>query len=363
MQTRAAVAFGVNEPLQIVTLDLAEPGENEVLVRTNAAGLCHSDLSMVEGKVAAYPFPIVLGHEGAGTVVACGPGVTSLQPGDHVVPVAVPECRQCENCTSGKTNFCLEMTRRPKSPFSFDGQSVAAFCSLGTFSEYSVITESRLAKVRQDAPDDIICYIGCGVITGVGAALRTAGVTPGSSVAIWGMGGIGLSVLQGARIAGAAKIVAIDVNPAREQISRDYGATHFINPRETSDITAALRDIAAGGVDFAFECVGHTGLMRTALEATNPGWGVAISVGIAGGNAELTFNPASFMTGRTWKGSVLGGEKTRTTVPVLVDWYHDGFLKLDELVTHRLPLEEINHGFDMMKSGEAIRSVVVFRHD
>jgi len=360
MKCKAAVVFRAGGSLEIRTVDLAEPGDGEVLVKMQAAGLCHSDLSALEGKLGAVvSFPIILGHEGAGVVISCGPGVRSLKPGDHVVPVAIPECGVCSNCTSGKTNICEEARRPPASPFSLDGEEVSAFCSLGTFAEYSVITETRLAKVRPGAPDDIVCCIGCGVITGVGAALQTAKVTPGSSVAIVGMGGIGLSVLQGARIAGANRIIAIDRNPAREQICREYGATDFIKAGEVENLGAAIRAIVPAGVDFAFECVGHTGLMRTMLEATNNCWGMGISVGIPGGGAEVTFDPASFMSGRTWRGSKLGGERTRTTVPRLVDWYCDGFLKLDELVTHRLPLEQINRGFDMMKSGEAIRSVVV----
>jgi len=360
MKVKAAVAFGPDRPLDVVTLDLAEPGEGEVLVQMRAAGLCHSDLSVLQGKLATVPFPVVLGHEGAGIVVACGPGVRSLAPGDHVVPVAVPECGVCPSCTSGKTNVCDELRRPRPSPFSLDGQTIASFCALGTFADHSVIAENRLAKIRADAPDDIVCYIGCGVITGVGAALKTAKVGPGSSVAIVGMGGIGLSVLQGARIAGATRIIAIDLNASREQICRDYGATDFINPSQVEDLGAAIRSIVPLGVDFAFECVGNAGLMRTMLEATHHGWGMGISVGIPGGGAQVTFDPATFMTGRQWKGSMLGGEKTRTTVPTLVDWYCDGFLKLDELVTHRLPQSEINRGFDMMKSGEAIRSVIVY---
>jgi S-(hydroxymethyl)glutathione dehydrogenase/alcohol dehydrogenase len=359
MKVKAVVATAVNAPLQVMTLDLAPPGEGEVLVKMHAAGLCHSDLSVLEGKLPQFPFPIILGHEGAGVVVACGPGVTSLKPGDHVVPVSVPECRVCASCISGKTNVCEEMRKAPPSPFSLDGKRVNAFCSLATFADHSVITESRLAKIRPDAPDDIVCCIGCGVITGVGAALRTAKVEPGSTVAIVGMGGIGLCVLQGARIAGAARIIAIDRNAAREAISRDYGATHFINPANVADLGAAIREIVPAGVDFAFECVGNAALMRTMLEATSAS-GMGVSVGIPGGGAQVTFDPSTFMTGRSWKGSLLGGEKTRTTVPRLVDWYCDGFLKLDELVTHRLQPEQINHGFAMMKSGEAIRSVILY---
>jgi S-(hydroxymethyl)glutathione dehydrogenase/alcohol dehydrogenase len=360
VKVRAAVAVAANAPLEVVTLDLAPPAEGEVLVRINAAGLCHSDLSAMEGKIARYSFPIVPGHEGAGTVVACGPGVTSVAPGDHVVPVAIPECRVCPACTSGRTNACIELRNLPPSRLFWDGTPVPSFCGLGTFADHAVITENRLAKIRPDAPDDIVCYIGCGVATGVGAALHTAKVSPGSTVAIVGMGGIGLSVLQGARIAGATRIVCIDTNASREAICRKFGATDFIDPAQVPDLGAAIQAIVPGGVDFAFECVGHTGLMRTMLEATNPGWGVGVSVGIPPSGSTLALDPASFMMGRSWKGSLLGGDKTRTAVPRLVDWYCDGFLKLDELVTHRIGLDEINHGFDMMKSGEAIRTVIVF---
>jgi len=360
VKVRAAVAVAANAPLEVVTLDLAPPSEGEVLVRIHAAGLCHSDLSAMEGKVARYSFPIVPGHEGAGTVVACGPGVTSVAPGDHVVSVAVPECRVCPACTSGRTNACVELRNLPPSRLSWDGTPVPTFCGLGTFADHAVITENRLAKIRPDAPDDIVCYIGCGVTTGVGAALHTAKVSPGSTVAIVGMGGIGLSVLQGARIAGATRIVCIDTNASREAICRTFGATDFIDPAQVPDLGAAIQAIVPGGVDFAFECVGHTGLMRTMLEATNPGWGVGVSVGIPPSGSTLALDPASFMMGRSWKGSLLGGDKTRTAVPRLVDWYCDGFLKLDELVTHRIGLDEINNGFDMMKSGEAIRTVIVF---
>jgi S-(hydroxymethyl)glutathione dehydrogenase/alcohol dehydrogenase len=360
MQVRAAVAFAPNEPLAVRELELSPPGEGEVLVQMKASGLCHSDLSVMQGKVPRYTFPIVLGHEGAGVVVECGPEVTSVQPGDHVVPVAVPECRQCVNCTSGRTNLCLQMYAPVPSHFILDGQPITSFLGLATFADHAVISEVRLAKIRRDAALDVACYVGCGVVTGVGSALRTAPVKPGSSVAVFGLGGIGLNVVQGARIAGAARIYGIDTNPRRASIARSLGATDFIDPRSVADVAAHIRSLSGGGVDFSFECIGNIEVMRAALECTNPAWGVAVCVGIPGGGAQMTFDPAMLMTGRTWKGSLLGGEKTRTVVPQLVDWYVNGLLRLDELVTHRLGLEEINRGFEMMRSGEAIRSVVVY---
>jgi S-(hydroxymethyl)glutathione dehydrogenase/alcohol dehydrogenase len=360
VQVNAAVAFKPNEPLAIRRLELSLPGPGEVLVRMKASGLCHSDLSVIEGKVPRWSFPIALGHEGAGVVLECGPGVTSLKPGDHVIPVAIPECRQCANCTSGKTNMCLEMYAPVVSHFTLDGQPINSFLGLATFADHSVIQETRLAKIRQDAALDVACYIGCGVVTGVGSALHTAEVKPGSSVAVFGLGGIGLNVVQGARIAGATRIIAVDTNPRREAIGRSLGATAFIDPKSVPDIAAHIRTLTGGGVDFSFECIGNIQVMRAALECTNPAWGVAVCVGIPGGGAQITFDPAQLMLGRTWKGSYLGGEKARTVVPQLVDWYANGFLKLDALITHRISLEQINHGFDMMKTGEAIRSVIVY---
>ena len=361
MQVRAAVAFSPNRPLEVVTLELGAPGDGEVLVQMKATGLCHSDLSMLEGKVAGFGgFPTVLGHEGAGVVIKCGSGVTSLKPGDHVIPVAVPECRQCCNCTSGKTNLCAELFEPPGSRFSYQGQPIESFMGLGTFAEYSVIGENKLAKIRTDVPLDVVCYIGCGVLTGVGSVLQTAKVTPGSSVAVFGLGGIGLNVFQGAKIAGATQIIAIDINPDREVVARNFGATEFINPKNVQDIVADIQTLTKGGVDFSFECIGNTALIRTAVDCTNPGWGVTVSVGVPASGSEVSFNPMEMMVGRTWKGALLGGEKPRTVVPKLVDWYANGFLRVDELITHRVALEDINRGFDMMKSGEAIRTVVVY---
>jgi len=360
MTVRGAVAFAANAPLEIVDLTLRAPREGEVLVRMLAAGLCHSDLSMIEGKIASYGFPIVPGHEGAGVVVTCGPGVTGLVPGDHVVPTPIPECRQCPACLSGRTNLCHRMARRPESPLSFEGRPVEAFSSLATFADHAVIEEIRLAKISPAVPPEIACYIGCGVITGVGSALTAADLWPGCTVAVFGLGGVGLCVVQGARMAGAARIIGIDLNPAREAIAREYGATDFIDPRATEDAPAAIRALTAGGVDCAFECVGATALMQQALHATNPAGGQVVSVGIPASGSELRFDPALFMTGRSWKGALLGGEKPRTVIPRLADWYASGFLRLDGLISHRLPLDEINRGFAMMKSGEAVRTVILY---
>ena len=360
MKVRGAVAFAADRALEIVALDLRAPREGEVMVRMLAAGLCHSDLSMLEGKIASYGFPILLGHEGAGVVVAYGPGVTSVKPGDYVVPTPIPECRACTNCLSGRTNLCERMFSRPESPFSFEGQPVAAFSSLGTFADHSVIEEIRLARVTPAVPPEIACYIGCGVLTGVGSALTAADLWPGCSVAIFGLGGIGLCVLQGARIAGAARIIGVDINPAREATARDYGATDFINPRETPDVPAAIRALTGAGVDCAFECVGHTALMAEAFACTTPAGGQAVSVGIAPSGSELRFDPAAFMTGRSWKGALLGGEKPRSAIPRLADWYERGFLRLDDLISHRLTLDEVNQGFALMKSGDTVRSVILY---
>jgi S-(hydroxymethyl)glutathione dehydrogenase / alcohol dehydrogenase len=361
VDVRAAIAIAANRPLEIVTLQLDAPGPGEVLVQMKATGLCHSDLTALEGRVPRFSFPMVLGHEGAGIVVECGPGVTTVAPGDHVVPSAVPECRQCHYCASGRTNMCVRMFEPPVSRSSYHSQPVTSFCGTATFAEYSVIAEDRLAKIRSDAPLGTVCYVGCGVLTGVGAVLRTGQVTPGSTVAVFGLGGIGLNVIQGARIAGARRIIGVDVNPERQASARGMGATDFVNPREVEgELSAHLRGMTNGGVDFAFECVGNEELVRQALESTNPAWGVAVGVGIVPPGKKATFEPSSFMTGRTWKGSFLGNEKPRSVVPRLVDWYMDGFLKIDELITHRISLEQINEGFDLMRTGKAIRTVIEF---
>jgi S-(hydroxymethyl)glutathione dehydrogenase/alcohol dehydrogenase len=361
MKIRAAIAVAAYQPVEVTTVDLDPPGQGEVLIKMKATGLCHSDLGILEGKLGRYTFPLVLGHEGAGVVVECGPGVVGFTEGDLVIPSALPECGQCQLCLSGRTNLCVKQATMPPSRLSHRGQPLMAFCGTSTFAEYTVVTQERLTKIRADAPADKVCCIGCGVMTGVGAALTTAKVHPGSSVAVFGLGGIGLSTVQGAKIAGASKIIGIDINHARESFARQLGATHFINPKVTDDVVAQIRALTGGlGVDFAFECVGSDVLSRQAVDASNHAWGKCVAVGIPPGGKPLNFDPMSFLTGRTWTGSLLGGERPRSAVPRLVDWYMDGFLKLDELVTHQITLDEINHGFDMMRSGEAIRSVVVF---
>jgi len=361
MQARAALATAAHQPLEIVTLDVAPPQAGEVLIRMKATGLCASDLGGLNGKAPRYPFPMVLGHEGAGEVIEVGPGVTAFQPGDQVIPSALPECGVCKLCLSGKTNMCVRQAVNAPSRLSYNGQEVTSFCGTATFAEYAVIQEMRLSKVRADAPADTICYVGCGVITGVGAVLNTAQVKPGSSVVVFGLGGIGLNVIQGARIAGASRIIGVDINAAREGVARKLGATDFIYSSEVNDAVARVRELTGGlGADYAFECVGSTALARAAMDCTNHAWGMGVAVGIPGPGQTLDFQPMSFLTGRTWKGSILGGERPKRAVPDLVDWYMDGFLNIDDLITHRIVLDEVNHGFDMMKSGEAIRSVIVF---
>lgn len=360
MDVRAAIAFEADKPLEVVEAQLSGPGPGEVLIQIKATGLCHSDLSVMEGKVPQYAFPIVLGHEGAGIVVECGEGVTSVKPGDHVVPAAVPECRQCRLCTSGRTNMCEQMFVRAPSHISYKGESITSFCGTATFAEYAVIREIQLAKIRQDAPFDASCYVGCGVITGVGAALSTGKVFPGASVAVFGLGGIGLNVLQGAKIGGATRIIGVDLNPDREAVARKFGATDFINPKNVDDVVEHIQKLTGGGVDIAFECVGSEKLAQQAVMCTNVAWGKGVGVGIGGPETRLDFDPRAFLSGRSWTGSYLGGEKPRTAMPRLVDWYMDGFLNIDDLITHHISLDEINHGFDMMRSGEAIRTVITF---
>lgn len=359
MKTRAAVAWKPNEPLEIVEVDLAPPGPGQVLIEMKATGICHSDLSLIEGKVARYAFPVVAGHEGAGIVLECGPGVTDFVPGDMVVPSAIPQCGKCANCLSGRTNICSQQWVIPPSPISFEGREISAFCGTATFAEHAVIHQQSLAKVRSDAPAASACYVGCGVMTGVGAALKTGNVTPGSSVAIFGLGGIGLNVLQGAKIAGARMIIGIDINADRDAIGRTFGMTHFINPKVDGDPVAAIQKLTGGGADFTFECVGNVELTRQAVESSHPCWGRGVAVGVAGSGL-LEIDPRVFITGRQWTGSLLGGDQPKEAIPRLVDWYMDGFLKIDELISHRITLDEINRGFDMMRSGEATRTVVIF---
>jgi S-(hydroxymethyl)glutathione dehydrogenase/alcohol dehydrogenase len=357
----AAVAFEANAPLQIETLQLDPPGAGEVLIEIKATGLCHSDLHAIEGKTPQYPFPMVCGHEGAGIVVECGPGVSSVQPGDHVIPAATPECRQCRNCISHRTNFCLDIVRNSASPrkYRYRGREVTQFAGCSTFAQMTVVGETSVAKIPKDVPFDIACYVACGVLTGVGAAVYGVDMRVGDSVAVFGLGGIGLNVLQGARIVGATKIIGIDTNPGKEAIARQFGMTHYINPGDT-DVLTAIRDLTGGGVDFAFECVGNTKLLLQAINATQPGWGTTIGIGITGPKEQLEIVPNVMLTGRSWRGLLLGGARPRTHIPQMLEWYQSGVLRLDELITHRLPLSRINDGFDLMRRGESIRSVVVY---
>ena len=363
MRSPAAICVGPNRPLEIDEIEVAGPRQGEVLIEIKASGLCHTDYHLIDGSMPVYAYPVILGHEGAGVVVEVGPGVTSVAPGDHVLPVSMPECGECQNCTSGMTNLCLEFFKlfTADSPFSRRGQPVAQFLGCGTFSNYTTVREIAVAKVRSDAPFHTTCYISCGVATGVGSVTHSARVRPGAVVVVFGLGGVGLNVLQGARISGARRIIGIDVNSAREAIARKLGATDFINPKTVQgDIVALLRELTGGGADYAFECVGSPMLMRQALEATRPGSGIAMVIGGAPAGQELRIDPMSLLMGRTLRGSMLGGVKGRTDVPRLVDLYMQGQVKVDELITHYFPLERINDGFAAMKDGKAIRAVVLF---
>jgi S-(hydroxymethyl)glutathione dehydrogenase / alcohol dehydrogenase len=360
MEVRAAVAHAPNQPLTIETLQLDGPREGEVLIHIKATGLCHSDLHVIEGK-QPWAFPALLGHEAAGIVVECGPGVTKFKPGDHVIPFLIPHCEKCHYCQSPKTNLCVEAFARLKareSRFSLNGKPVTQLWGLGTFADYSVLPADMLAKVRDDAPFDPICYIGCGATTGLGAALFAAKIEAGSSVVVFGLGGIGLNVVQGARLAGAKKIIGVDTNPAKETIARQFGATDFVNPKSVEKITSHLMKLTGGGADYSFECIGNAQVMRQALECTNPAWGTSYVIGVAPHGAEVSAYPGNLMMGRHWTGCYMGGARL-TKLPEIVDWYVEKKIDLDSLVTHHLRLDQINEGFEMMKSGESIRSVIV----
>ncbi len=363
MDTRAAVCHAVNEPLTMETVQLREPADGEVLIEVRAAGLCHSDMHQMDGSTALYPFPIILGHEGAGIVRAVGPGVRSLEVGDHVVPTAMPECRECANCTSGRTSLCLRFfeTRTRESPFTWRGRPVAQFSGVGSFANHTVVREIQVAKIAQDAPDGVACYAGCGVITGLGAALNTAKVRPGSCCVVFGLGGIGLNTVQGARLAGARQIIGVDVNPSREEQGKRFGMTDFVNPKDVNgDVVEFLRNRTGGGADFTFECVGDTTLMEQAFETSRIGYGVTTVVGVAATGKTMQVNPMSLLLGRTIKGELLGGLRTRTQIPEILQWYKDGLVKIDELITHTLPIEQINDGFELMRTGQSMRTVVQF---
>lgn len=360
LNVRAAVVHAPNTPFVIETLQLEGPREGEVLIQIKATGLCHSDLNALDGK-SPWAFPALLGHEAAGIVVECGPGVTKFSPGDHVIPFLIPHCGKCGYCHSPKTNLCVEAFNRLRpreSRFSLNGKPVSQLWGLGTFADYTVLPQDTIVKVRDDAPFDAICYIGCGATTGIGAALFAAKIEAGSSVVVFGLGGIGLNVVQGARLAGARQIIGVDTNPAKEAIARKLGATDFVNPQAVEKIVSHLMKATAGGADYSFECIGAPSVMRQALECTNPAWGVSYALGVAPHGAEMSTIPATLFMGRKWTGCYMGGASLGK-LPEIVDWYVDRKIDLDSLITHRLPLERINEGFDMMKSGESIRSVIV----
>ncbi|MBO6683564.1 MAG: S-(hydroxymethyl)glutathione dehydrogenase/class III alcohol dehydrogenase [Parvibaculum sp.] len=369
MDVRAAVAFEAGKPLEIETVQLEGPKAGEVLIEVKATGICHTDAFTLSGEDPEGAFPAILGHEGAGVVVEVGPGVKSLAVGDHVIPLYTPECRECKSCTSHKTNLCTSIRATQgkgvmpdgTSRFSYKGKPVLHYMGCSTFANYTVLPEIALAKVRKDAPFDKICYIGCGVTTGVGAVIFTAGVEPGANVVVFGLGGIGLNVIQGARIAGADKIVGVDINPARESLARQFGMTHFVNPKEIKgDVVGHLVELTGGGADYSFECIGNVNTMRQALECCHRGWGESIIIGVAGAGQEISTRPFQLVTGRVWKGTAFGGARGRTDVPKIVDWYMDGKIDIDSLITHTMPLEDINKGFDLMHEGKSIRSVVVY---
>ena len=369
METRAAIATKAGAPLSIETVTLDGPREGEVLVEIKATGVCHTDAFTLSGDDPEGIFPAILGHEGAGVVVDCGPGVTSLKKGDLVIPLYVPECRQCKSCLSGKTNLCTSIRETQgqgvmpdgSSRFSIGGDKIFHYMGTSTFANHTVVPEIALAKVREDAPFDKICYIGCGVTTGIGAVITTAQVEPGANVVVFGLGGIGLNVVQGARLAGANMIIGVDLNPARKEMAERFGMTHFINPSELDgDLVPYLVDLTDGGADYSFECIGNVNTMRQALECTHRGWGESIIVGVAGAGQEISTRPFQLVTGRVWKGTAFGGAKSRRDVPKIVDWYMDGKIEIDPLITHTLPLDQINDAFDLMHKGESIRSVITF---
>ncbi|MBL8838772.1 MAG: S-(hydroxymethyl)glutathione dehydrogenase/class III alcohol dehydrogenase [Alphaproteobacteria bacterium] len=368
MKVRAAVATKAKSPLSIETVDLEGPKAGEVLVEVKATGICHTDEFTLSGADPEGLFPAILGHEGAGIVVDVGPGVTSLKKGDHVIPLYTPECRQCKSCLSRKTNLCTAIRATQgqgvmpdgTSRFSLGGQKVHHYMGCSTFANFTVLPEIALAKIREDAPFDKVCYIGCGVTTGIGAVINTAKVEAGANVIVFGLGGIGLNVIQGARMVGADMIIGVDINPARESLARKFGMTHFVNPNEVKgDLVPYLVDLTKGGADYTFECVGNTKLMRQALEACHRGWGVSVIIGVAGAGQEISTRPFQLVTGRVWKGTAFGGVRGRSEVPRIVDWYMEKKINIDDLVTHVMPLDKINEGFDLMRQGKSIRGVVV----
>jgi S-(hydroxymethyl)glutathione dehydrogenase/alcohol dehydrogenase len=369
MQTRAAVARAAGAPLSLETVDLEGPRDGEVLVEIKATGICHTDEFTLSGADPEGIFPAILGHEGAGIVVEVGSGVTSLKPGDHVIPLYTPECRQCEYCLSRKTNLCITLRATQgrgvmpdgSSRFSCDGAPIYHYMGTSTFANFTVLPEIALAKIRPDAPFEKVCYIGCGVTTGIGAVINTAKVEVGARAVVFGLGGIGLNVIQGLRLVGAEQIVGVDINPARRAIAEKFGMTDFVNPKEVAgDLVPYLVSLTKGGADYSFECVGNPTLMRQALECAHRGWGKSVIIGVAGAGQEISTRPFQLVTGRVWMGTAFGGARGRTDVPRIVDWYMDGRINIDDLITHVLPFDRINEGFDLMRRGESIRSVVTF---
>lgn len=371
MRTRAAVAFQAGKPLEVIDVNLEGPKAGEVLVEVKATGICHTDEFTLSGADPEGAFPAILGHEGAGVVVDVGPGVTTLKKGDHVIPLYTPECRECDYCLNPKTNLCQAIRSTQgqgvmpdgTSRFStLDGDQILHYMGCSTFSNYTVLPEIALAKVREDAPFDKICYIGCGVTTGIGAVVNTAKVEAGSNCVVFGLGGIGLNVIQGlSRIASADIIVGVDVNPAKKKMAEKFGMTHFVNPNEVEgDLVAHLVELTKGGADYSFDATGNTNVMRTALECAHKGWGESIIIGVAAAGAEISTRPFQLVTGRSWRGTAFGGARGRTDVPKIVDWYMDGKIEIDPMITHTLPLDDINKGFDLMHAGESIRAVVTY---
>ncbi|MEO1251924.1 MAG: S-(hydroxymethyl)glutathione dehydrogenase/class III alcohol dehydrogenase [Pseudomonadota bacterium] len=370
MKTRAAIAIEPNKPLIIEEVDLEGPKAGEVLVEIMATGICHTDAYTLEGKDSEGIFPSILGHEGAGIVREVGAGVTSVEPGDHVIPLYTAECRQCKTCLSQKSNLCTSVRATQgqgvmpdgTSRFSWKGETLAHYMGCSTFSNFTVLSEYSVAKIRNDAPFDKACYIGCGVTTGVGAVVWTAGVEPGANIAVFGLGGIGLNVIQGAKLVGADKIIGIDINPGREEIARAFGMTDFVNAKEVGaeNVVDAVIGLTDGGADYSFDCTGNTDVMRQALECCHRGWGESIIIGVAEAGKEISTRPFQLVTGRVWRGTAFGGARGRTDTPKIVDWYMDGKIQIDPLITHTMPLEDINKAFDLMHEGKSIRSVVVY---
>ncbi|NET47962.1 MAG: S-(hydroxymethyl)glutathione dehydrogenase/class III alcohol dehydrogenase [Merismopedia sp. SIO2A8] len=369
MDVKAAVATGAGQPLAIETVQLEGPKAGEVLVEVKATGVCHTDAFTLSGADPEGLFPAILGHEGAGVVVDVGPDVKSVKPGDHVIPLYIPECRCCEYCLSGKTNLCQAVRATQgkglmpdgTSRFSLNGEPLYHYMGTSTFAQYTVLPEISVAKIRNDAPFEKVCYIGCGVTTGIGAVINTAKVEPGANVIVFGLGGIGLNVIQGCRLVGANMIIGVDINPAKKAIAETFGMTHFVNPKEVEgDLVPYLVELTKGGADYTFECIGNVHVMRQALESCHKGWGESIIIGVAGAGQEISTRPFQLVTGRVWKGTAFGGAKGRTDVPKIVDWYMDGKINIDDLITHVMPVEQINEAFDLMHHGESIRTVLTF---